>query len=86
NAVYHGLEPLEKGGTITIQIYTSCKEIHLVLSNPYNETSLRHIGNKMALKNIKERLTLHFDLEASLKSTQSNGEYHVHITLPYKEV
>ena len=86
NAVYHGIEPLEKGGTITIQIYTSRKEIHLVLSNPYNEASLRHIGNKMALKNIKERLTLHFDLEASLKSSQSNGEYRVHITIPYKEV
>ena len=86
NAVYHGIEPLEKGGSITIQIYTSRKEIHLVLSNPYNEASLRHIGNKMALKNIKERLTLHFDLEASLKSSQSNGEYRVHITLPYKEV
>lgn len=85
NAVYHGIEPLEKGGTITIQIYTTRREIHLVLSNPYNEANLRHIGNKMALKNIKERLTLHFDLEASLKSSQSNGEYHVHITLPHKE-
>jgi two-component system sensor histidine kinase AlgZ len=37
----------------------------------------------MALKNIKERLTLHFDLEATLKSSQSNGEYQVHITLPH---
>jgi len=83
NAVYHGIEPLATGGAITIQIYTKHNEVHLVLSNPYNAINTRHIGNKMALKNIKERLNLHFDLEASLKSKQSNGEYQVHITLPH---
>ena len=83
NAVYHGIEPLATGGKITIQIYTKRNEVHLVLSNPYSITNTRHIGNQMALKNIKERLTLHFDLEASLKSSLSNGEYQVHITLPH---
>lgn len=83
NAVYHGIEPLAKGGTITIQIYSKYNEVHLVLTNPYNLINTRHNGNKMALKNIKERLTLHFDLEASLKSSQSNGQYQVHITLPH---
>lgn len=83
NAVYHGIEPLATGGTLTIQIYTKRNEVHLVISNPYNAGSTRHIGNKMALKNIKERLTLHFDLEASLKSRQANGEYQVHIILPH---
>jgi two-component system sensor histidine kinase AlgZ len=83
NAVYHGIEPLAAGGKITVQIYTKRNEVHLVLTNPYNATNTRHIGNKMALKNIKERLNLHFDLEASLKSRQSNGEYQVHITLPH---
>ena len=56
NAVYHGIEPLATGGTITIQIYTTRKEIHVLLSNPYTDANMRHIGNKMALKNIKERL------------------------------
>jgi two-component system, LytTR family, sensor histidine kinase AlgZ len=83
NAVYHGIEPLAAGGTITIQIYTKRNEVHLVLNNPYNASNTRLIGNKMALNNIKERLTLHFDLEASLKSTQTNGQYQVHITLPH---
>lgn len=83
NAVYHGIEPLATGGKITIQIYTKRNEVHLVLSNPYSIKNTKHIGNQMALKNIKERLTLHFDLEASLKSSLSNGEYQVHITLPH---
>lgn len=83
NAVYHGIEPLANGGKITIQIYTKRNEVHLILSNPYSAKTTRHIGNQMALKNIKERLTLHFDLEASLKSSQNNGEYQVHITVPH---
>ena len=83
NAVYHGIEPLAAGGVISIQIYTKRNEVHLVLTNPYSAQNKHNNGNKMALKNIKERLTLHFDLEASLKSTQSDGSYQVHITLPH---
>jgi len=85
NAVYHGIEPLADGGTITIQIYTRLNEIHLVLRNPYTTPNHHQHGNKMALGNIKERLTLHFDLEASLKSKQEKGEYEVHIVLPHQK-
>lgn len=83
NAVYHGIEPLAAGGVITIQIYTKRNEVHLILNNPYNAKNNHNSGNKMALNNIKERLTLHFDLEASLKSTQADGRYQVHIILPH---
>lgn len=83
NAVYHGIEPLAAGGTITIRIYTKRNEVHVVLKNPYSGQNNHLNGNKMALKNIKERLTLHFDLEASLKSKQADGEYQVHISLPH---
>lgn len=84
NAVYHGIEPLPNGGNITIRVFSSRKEIHIVLNNPFAESNMRHSGNKIALKNIKERLALHFDLEASLHSSQKNNQYQVHITLPYK--
>ncbi|HSG92568.1 MAG TPA: histidine kinase, partial [Methylotenera sp.] len=53
NAVYHGIEPLANGGTITIQIYTKLNEIHLVLKNPYTTPNHHQHGNKMALGNIK---------------------------------
>ena len=85
NAVYHGIEPLANGGTITIQIYTKLNEIHLVLKNPYSPQNNHQHGNKMALNNIKERLTLHFDLEARLENKQENGVYEVHITLPHQK-
>jgi two-component system sensor histidine kinase AlgZ len=83
NAVYHGVEPMPEGGAITIKIYASPKEVHLILSNAYTAQGNHHVGNKMALGNIRERLTLHFDVEASLTSKTSADSYEVHIVIPY---
>jgi two-component system sensor histidine kinase AlgZ len=83
NAVYHGVEPMPEGGAITIKIYAGHKEVHLILSNPYTAQGSHHAGNKMALGNIRERLALHFDAEASLTSKTSADSYEVHIVIPY---
>ena len=82
NAVYHGIEPMLQGGEILINIYSQRKELHIIISNPFTLNSTHHAGNKMALNNIKERLTLHFDLEAFLKTTIKNNRYEVHIRVP----
>jgi two-component system sensor histidine kinase AlgZ len=82
NAVHHGIEPLANGGIIRIHLYCKAKEIHIVLKNPYSGQITHTNGNQIALRNIKERLALHFDLEASLSNTKSNDEYQVHIILP----
>jgi two-component system sensor histidine kinase AlgZ len=84
NAVYHGIEPLPEGGEIIVKIYTKLKELHIIISNPYAPQNDKHIGNKMAMKNIKERLQLHFDLESSLKTESKNNRYFVHIRMPAK--
>ncbi|MBC7786693.1 MAG: histidine kinase [Methylophilaceae bacterium] len=83
NAVYHGIEPLPKGGEIIINVKSIAKEIHILISNPYSISHNQHIGNKMALGNIKERLLLHFDLEARLTSAFKNNRYEVHIVIPH---
>ncbi|MBC7755293.1 MAG: histidine kinase [Bdellovibrio sp.] len=83
NAVYHGIEPMPEGGEIIVKIYKKVKELHISISNPYAPQNNHHIGNKMALKNIKERLQLHFDLESSLKSEAKNNRYEVHIRIPF---
>jgi len=84
NAVYHGIEPMPEGGEIMVKIYTKLKELHIVISNPYAPKNNHQTGNKMALKNIKERLKLHFDLESSLKTDTKNNRYEVHIRIPEK--
>ena len=83
NAVYHGIEPMPEGGEIIVKIYTKHKELSIIINNPYAPENDRHAGNKMALKNIKERLKLHFDLESSIKTHVKNNRYEVHIRIPF---
>jgi LytS/YehU family sensor histidine kinase len=85
NAVYHGIEPSSERGTVSINIFLSRDEIHAVLKNPYRATGGgHHSGNKMALANVRERLALHFDAEASLDSRVTRDGYEVHIRVPYR--
>jgi two-component system, LytTR family, sensor histidine kinase AlgZ len=84
NAVYHGIEPLVEGGNIDINILNTGNELMITISNPFISDKEHHNGNKMALKNIKERLLLHFDLEAGLKSEVKNKRYEVKIRIPSK--
>ncbi|MCE5181113.1 MAG: histidine kinase [Betaproteobacteria bacterium] len=83
NAVYHGIEPATEPGEIVINIYRARNQVHLVLTNPYPTQGSHHAGNKMALANIKERLELHFDAEASLITQIGDNRYQVHIVVPY---
>ena len=83
NAVYHGIEPSIDPGVISVNIYLVRDQVHMVLRNPYRKDGTHHVGNKMALGNIRERLALHFDAEASLRARVGDSEYEVHITIPY---
>jgi two-component system sensor histidine kinase AlgZ len=84
NAVYHGIEPSAEPGVVSIHAYKARDEVHLVLRNPYRKGGTHHSGNKMALANIRERLALHFDAEASLRTTITDDTYQVHIVIPYR--
>jgi two-component system sensor histidine kinase AlgZ len=85
NAVYPGIEPLTERGWLSINIFLSRDEVHAILKNPYVANGARHqVGNRMALENIRERLALHFDAEASLESRITRDSYEVHIRMPYR--
>ncbi|MGH8703274.1 MAG: sensor histidine kinase [Burkholderiales bacterium] len=86
NAVYHGIEPRLEPGTIVINIAAVRDELHAVLRNPYRPAGDRHGGNRMALANIRERLALHFDAEASLSTRAGADSYEVRIVMPYVKV
>ena len=83
NAVYHGIEPAIDPGTVTIDVYRRGKELHAVVKSPLRKQGRHHTGNGMAIANIRERLALHFDAEASLTNTVTESTYHVHIVMPY---
>jgi two-component system sensor histidine kinase AlgZ len=85
NAVYHGVEPSTEQGTVSINIFLSRNEVHVLLRNPYREgVGRQRQGNRMALANVRERLALHFDAEASLESRVARDCYEVRIRVPYR--
>jgi two-component system sensor histidine kinase AlgZ len=83
NAVYHGVEPAEGGGEVQIEVAATKDEVVLRLANPFRPGGDHHSGNRMALANIRERLQLHFDAEASMRSSATDGRYEVTIRIPY---
>ena len=83
NAVYHGIEPQPEGGDISLNIYLSADKVHIVVRNPIATEASHHKGNRIAIANIRERLLLHFDLDARLKLEPLGAVYQVHIVIPY---
>jgi len=90
NAVYHGIEPAERPGEITIGLARRGDQLLIEIANPLEPGRLPHAGNQMALDNIRERLMLFYDLEARLETEVDDGEadnpgrYVTRIVLPYR--
>lgn len=83
NAVYHGIEPLAGGGAIDIRLEKQGNEMHLEIYNPRREPVAHHMGNKLALENIRQRLALMFDIEAHYTVELGQDFYRVQIIMPY---
>lgn len=86
NAVYHGIEPAETPGVVSITIHAAHDRLHVMLRNPYRPTGDHHVGNRMALANIRERLQLHFDVAAELTTQIGENVYEVRMVMPYLKV
>ena len=88
NAIYHGIEPLENGGTVTVAGRVVDGVVELVVSNPVAPPRVggeERAGNRMALENIRQRLDLAYGGRGSLTVDQQPGRYSVTVRFPYTE-
>lgn len=78
NAIYHGIQPLPEGGTITVVISYAEDRVDVSIENPLPTLQVRREseGNKMALQNIRSRLAVLYEGDASLEA-EAHGEYFV---------
>ena len=94
NAIFHGIEPLPQGGSISIKVSQNERQLRIVITNPYplvkqaakqgqpREPNGRH--NRMALDNIRRRLHAHYGSGARLSSSAENGLFTTYIVCPLK--
>jgi two-component system sensor histidine kinase AlgZ len=84
NAVYHGIEPGVAPGTIEIAIRRERDRLQVKLTNPYHPEHQHRQGNRIALANIRERLQLHFDVEAELATGVNGANFEIRMGMPYR--
>ena len=83
NAVYHGIEPSMAGGVITIDCSCEDERLHILVTNPVPELkSDRHKGNKVALKNIQERLKRQFGGDVRINIRDTRERFNIAIDAP----
>jgi two-component system, LytTR family, sensor histidine kinase AlgZ len=90
NAVYHGIEGLAEGGTISIAATSENGRVVFVLANPCAAPSTRHPAGEserphlgMALTNIRDRLAAHYGAAAGLECEAAGQRYQVRIWWPH---
>ena len=67
NAVYHGIQQLPEGGTVTIRGLRAVGQIEIVIHNPRPAESARLAGRHgMALANTRARIEYHFGRRGAL--------------------
>jgi two-component system sensor histidine kinase AlgZ len=81
NAVRHGVEPSASGAQIKISTQRRGSRVVIKVSNTVSGISSEP-GNGLALKNVRERLSLLHDVQSQFQSGLKQGEFLVRIEVP----
>jgi two-component system sensor histidine kinase AlgZ len=81
NAIIHGIQPLEEGGKILINLTKGKDYLTMQVINPFIEHT-HDKSNGTALINIQERLAIQYGSKAEMKIEPFNGIYTITIKIP----
>nr|WP_255428969.1 sensor histidine kinase [Saccharophagus sp. K07] len=83
NAIYHGIQPLLEGGTVTIAVKRVGSHCRIQVRNPIGDTQqASNKGNGMALENIRHRLEAHYGEKGELQVQATASFYEVTVEFP----
>ncbi|OWW23029.1 histidine kinase [Noviherbaspirillum denitrificans] len=82
NAVHYGVEPAVEPALVQVTVARFMDKIAITVINPYHGAT-GDAGNRMALANIRERLSLLFDVEAMLSTAVNGKVFEARLLLPY---
>ncbi|TAK73736.1 MAG: sensor histidine kinase [Aquabacterium sp.] len=81
NAVKHGIEPGANGGTLRVRTRAHRGMAHVEVINTLPDSPSAP-GHGIALRNVRERLSLMHDVAAHFEAGTKDGEYRVRIAVP----
>ncbi len=87
NAIYHGVQPLSKGGTVTVAGEYRQGVVTLRISNPVLAGGASGVsGNRIALVNIEDRLRTLYGGRARVVRIKEHQEYMILLSYPCKPI
>ncbi len=86
NAVRHGIEPAEDGGSIRVRTRAAFGRVEIVVDNSLPGAGARlNPGHGVALDNVRARLRLLHDLDAKFEAGKHGEAWRVRIVVPMGE-
>ncbi len=80
NAVFHGIQPAQKGGYLKVRIYRDGEWVCVDIVNSLEENTGQQFkkppGHSMAIDNLRHRLDAFFNHRAELQETVKHNHYH----------
>jgi len=84
NAIYHGIQPLPKGGTILVKIRRDKNNLRVMISNPVlpGIKTPEKPGNSLALENFKHRLQAYYGEAAQFSAERKQDIFEIMFSCP----
>lgn len=82
NAIYHGVQPLPQGGTVSISVAEEGGNVVVDIANPRSEQVEKGEGNGLALNNIQHRLAALYGSEGAIEVKKTESLYSVRLSFP----
>ncbi|MFP5441587.1 MAG: sensor histidine kinase [Gammaproteobacteria bacterium] len=85
NAIYHGVQPLPEGGTVTVSVAYRDGQVRIEVENPVTEAPAEtsHRGNRMAMDNIRHRLRAMYGPGAGIEGGRRGATYGTVLHYPF---
>jgi len=85
NAVHHGIEPSAEGGRVLLRIARRADRVQVLIENPMSSDGPLRAGRQMALSNVRQRLALLYDIEATMYIERSKEFFRLRLEFPCRE-
>jgi two-component system sensor histidine kinase AlgZ len=84
NAIRYGIEELPAGGVVDVRLWEENDRIYIRVANPLPKTKPKQTKSTpgQSLGNIRQRFQSHYGEQASLTSTEDDGQFIVTVVLP----